>query len=79
MDPKRNIKGLKLTLGEKKEKKRNNKKYENITQKYNCFHSQILLNDFGFWDFSSWPDMLTGVEKSEPFKKCTWWPVETIV
>ena len=30
MDPKRNIKGLKLTLGEKKEKKRNNKKYEKI-------------------------------------------------
>ena len=63
----------------KKRKEKNNTKYENITQKYNCFHSQILLNDFGFGDFSSWPDMLTGVEKSEPFKKCTWWPVETIV
>ena len=78
MDPKRNIKGLKLTLGKKKITKIT-KNMKNITEKYNCFHSQILLNDFGFGDFSSWPDMLTGVEKSEPFKKCTWWPVETIV
>ena len=31
------------------------KKYRNsekITPSFNRFHSQILLNDFGFWDFS---------------------------
>ena len=31
------------------------KKYQNsekITPSFNRFHSQILLNDFGFWDFS---------------------------
>ena len=54
MDPKRNIKGLKLTLGKKKITKIT-KNMKNITEKYNCFHSQILLNDFGFGDFSTHP------------------------
>ena len=42
------------------------KKYRNsekITPSFNRFHSQILLNDFGFWDFSTPPRHVEGCGK----------------
>ena len=42
------------------------KKYQNsekITPSFNRFHSQILLNDFGFWDFSTPPRHADRCEK----------------
>ena len=37
-------------------------------------YSNILLNDFGFWDFSRLHGHIDGCGKS--IKKCTWYAVE---
>ena len=52
--------GAPFALPYKKKKYRNSEK---ITPSFNRFHSQILLNDFGFWDFSTHPRHVEGCGK----------------